>query len=79
MWHPDSAFTTVQSLWYISSQLLFYICQKLLQFQLANFSETLRWLRQLLVYRNLYLLSNREIANYGSSEQLCKQAAQKLE
>ncbi|KRX68358.1 Neurofibromin, partial [Trichinella sp. T9] len=79
MWHPDSTFTTVQSLWYISSQLLFYICQKLLQFQLANFSETLRWLRQLLVYRNLYLLSNREIANYGSSEQLCKQAAQKLE
>ncbi|KFD70579.1 hypothetical protein M514_02099 [Trichuris suis] len=79
LWQLASLSATIQSLWHISSQLLFHVCQKLLHFQLGNFSEVLRWLRQLLVYRNLFLMNHREIANYGSGDLLCKQAAEKLE
>lgn len=61
------------------SQLLYSVCLKLLHHQLSNYPSVLRWLRQLLNYRNVYLLNNREIANFGSTEQICKQAAAKLE
>uniref|UniRef100_A0A5S6QDW1 Ras-GAP domain-containing protein n=1 Tax=Trichuris muris TaxID=70415 RepID=A0A5S6QDW1_TRIMR len=79
LWQLASLSATVQSLWNISSQLLLHVCQKLLHFQLSNFSEILRWLRQLLIYRNVFLMKHREIANYGSGDLLCKQAAEKLE
>lgn len=53
-----------------SSQLLFYVCQKLLHHQLPNYPEVLRWLRQLLISRNAYLYMNRDIASFGSQEQM---------
>uniref|UniRef100_A0A915KNP1 Neurofibromin n=1 Tax=Romanomermis culicivorax TaxID=13658 RepID=A0A915KNP1_ROMCU len=47
--------------------------------ELPNYSEILRWLRHLLICRNAYLLNNREVANFGSNESLCKKASAKLE
>ncbi|VDP04015.1 unnamed protein product [Soboliphyme baturini] len=78
-WNPISRLSSMETFWYINSQVVFTVCQKLLHHQLRNYPDILRWLKQLLMCRNAFLASNRDICNFGASEQLCKQAALKLE
>ncbi|KAK2723413.1 hypothetical protein QYM36_001922, partial [Artemia franciscana] len=76
MWNPESPINTF---WDVSSQVLFSICQKLIQHQIVNYTEILKWLREILVCRNQFLQRHREYANVGSSIAICKQAHIKLE
>lgn len=62
-----------------SSQVLFSISQKLIQHQIVNYTEILKWLREILVCRNTFLLPHKEYANVGSNVAICKQAHIKLE
>lgn len=64
---------------YFSSQVLFSISQKLIQHQIMNYTEILKWLRQILVCRNAFLSRHKEYANLGSQIAICKQAHIKLE
>jgi len=62
-----------------SSRVLFNISQKLILHQLANYTEILKWLREILACRNKFLSRNKDNANVGSSNRLCNQAHIKLE
>ena len=62
-----------------SSQMLFSISQKLIQHQILNYTEILKWLHKILSCQNNYLLRKRELANFGSQVAICKQASIKLE
>lgn len=42
-----------------SSQVLFLICKKLINQQIINGTEVLKWLREILIYRNKFLLKNK--------------------
>lgn len=42
-----------------SSQVLFFICKKLFGHQLINSTEILKWLREILICRNKFLLRNK--------------------
>ncbi|XP_061381532.1 neurofibromin isoform X2 [Danaus plexippus] len=76
MWNPEAPFNTF---WDISSQVLYNICQKLIQRQISNYREVLRWLRDVLTCRNEFLAKHKEYANIGSQIPICKQAHIKLE
>lgn len=75
-WNPESPINTF---WDVSSQVLFSISQKLIQHQIVNYMEILKWLREILVYRNMFLLQHKDYANLGSNIPICKQAHIKLE
>lgn len=62
-----------------SSQVLFSISQKLIQHQILNYTDILKWLREILVCRNEFLSRHKEYANVGSHIPICKQANIKLE
>lgn len=62
-----------------SSQVLFSISQKLIQHQIMNYTDILRWLREILKCRNAFLLRHKDYANVGSQIAICKQAHIKLE
>ncbi len=62
-----------------SSQVLFSISQKLIQHQIVNYTDILRWLREVLTCRNSFLLRHRDYANVGSQVSVAKQAHIKLE
>ena len=53
--------------------------QKLIQHQIINYTDILKWTREILVCRNLFLLRHREYANVGSGIPICRQAHIKLE
>ena len=53
--------------------------QKLIQHQLMNYTDILKWLRKILECRNQFLKRHRENANQGSQIAICKQAHIKLE
>ncbi|XP_045770385.1 neurofibromin [Maniola jurtina] len=76
MWNPEAPLNTF---WDISSQVLYNISQKLIQRQINNYREVLRWLRDVLTCRNEYLAKHKEYANVGSQIPICKQAHIKLE
>ncbi|XP_063836459.1 neurofibromin-like [Ostrinia nubilalis] len=76
MWHPDAPENTF---WDISSQVLYNISQKLIQRQIGNYREVLRWLRDILTCRNDFLAKHKDYANQGSQLPICKQAHIKLE
>lgn len=59
--------------------MLFSISQKLIQHQIVNYTDILRWLREVLTCRNSFLLRNRDYANVGSQVSVAKQAHIKLE
>lgn len=42
-----------------SSQVLFFICKKLVGHQMINSTEILKWLREILICRNKFLLRNK--------------------
>ncbi|XP_064460461.1 neurofibromin-like isoform X2 [Ornithodoros turicata] len=76
LWNPEAPINTF---WDVSSQALFSISQKLIQHQILNYTDVLRWLREVLRRRNAFLLRHREYANLGSHIAICKQAHIKLE
>ncbi|KAJ0182942.1 hypothetical protein K1T71_000918 [Dendrolimus kikuchii] len=76
MWNPGAPLNTF---WDINSQVLYNISQKLIQRQICNYREVLRWLRDILTCRNEFLAKNKEYANVGSQIPICKQAHIKLE
>ncbi|KAL0809300.1 hypothetical protein ABMA28_011514 [Loxostege sticticalis] len=76
MWNPDAPENTF---WDISSQVLYNISQKLIQRQIGNYREVLRWLRDILTCRNEFLTKHKDYANVGSQVPICKQAHIKLE
>ncbi|XP_064425136.1 neurofibromin [Latimeria chalumnae] len=76
LWNPDAP---IETFWDISSQVLSYICKKLIAHQLLNSTEILKWLREILICRNKFLLKNKESATLGSSIQICRQAQTQLE
>lgn len=75
-WNPEAPISTF---WDISSKVLFSISQKLIQHQIANYTDILKWLREILIYRNAFLQRNKDYANVGSEVAICKQAHIKLE
>ncbi|XP_045482705.1 neurofibromin [Harmonia axyridis] len=75
-WNPEAPINTF---WDVSSQVLFSISQKLIQHQILNYTDILRWLREILICRNAFLARNKEYANVGSQITICKQAHIKLE
>ena len=76
LWNPEAPINTF---WDISSQVLFYISQRLIQHQIANYTEILKWLHEILVYRNRFLQKHSANANMGSNIPVCRQAHIKLE
>uniref|UniRef100_T1J6E5 Neurofibromin n=1 Tax=Strigamia maritima TaxID=126957 RepID=T1J6E5_STRMM len=76
LWNPEAPINTF---WDVSSQVLFSISQKLTQHQIMNYTEILKWLREILVLRNRFLLRHKEYANVGSNIPICRQAHIKLE
>ncbi|XP_030236643.1 neurofibromin isoform X4 [Gadus morhua] len=76
LWNPD---TPMDTFWDISSQVLFLICRKLIGHQMINGPEVLKWLREILICRNKFLLKNKECATLGSGLPICRQAQTKLE
>lgn len=75
-WNPESPITTF---WDVSSQVLFSMSQKLIQHQIVNYTDILKWLRKILECRNQFLKRHKDMANMGSSIAICKQAHIKLE
>ncbi|CAB3359077.1 Hypothetical predicted protein [Cloeon dipterum] len=53
--------------------------EKLIQHQIMNYSDILKWLREILVCRNAFLLRHKDYAHVGSHIAICKQAQIKLE
>ncbi|XP_041348224.1 neurofibromin-like isoform X2 [Gigantopelta aegis] len=76
LWNPEAPINTF---WDISSQVLFYISQRLIQHQIVNYTEILKWLRDILVCRNRFLQKHSTNANVGSNIPVCIQAHIKLE
>ncbi|KAG7321854.1 hypothetical protein KOW79_014712 [Hemibagrus wyckioides] len=76
LWNPD---TPIETFWDISSQVLFLICKKLIGHQMINSTEILKWLREILICRNKFLLKNKESATQGSLIPISRQAQTKLE
>ncbi|KAG8587294.1 hypothetical protein GDO81_005630 [Engystomops pustulosus] len=76
LWNPDAP---VETFWEISSQMIFYISKKLTVHQMLNSTEVLKWLREILICRNKFLLKYKESAAAGSGIPICRQAQTKLE
>ncbi|RWS29482.1 neurofibromin-like protein, partial [Leptotrombidium deliense] len=76
MWNPEAPINTF---WDVSSQVLFSISQKLIQHLIVNYTEILKWLREILKCRNAFLMRHKEYSNLGSHIAICKQAHIKLE
>ncbi|KAJ2943372.1 hypothetical protein O0L34_g12181 [Tuta absoluta] len=76
MWNPEAPLNTF---WDINSQVLYNISQKLIQRQIVNHGDVLRWLREILTCRNNFLSQHKDYANVGSQIPICKQAHIKLE
>lgn len=76
MWNPEAPINTF---WDVSSQVLFSISQKLIQHHIVNYTEILKWVREILRQRNAFLIRHKEYANLGSHVAICKQAHIKLE
>uniref|UniRef100_A0A8C4LYT1 Neurofibromin n=1 Tax=Equus asinus asinus TaxID=83772 RepID=A0A8C4LYT1_EQUAS len=77
LWNPDAP---VETFWEISSQMLFYICKKLTSQQMLSSTEILKWLREILICRNKFLLKNKDsAAGCSGTPSICRQAQTKLE
>ena len=72
-------FYAVAALCARSSQMLFSISQKLIQHQILNYTEILKWLREILICHIQFLQKHRDYANVGSNIPICRQAHIKLE
>uniref|UniRef100_A0A3Q2XZV9 Neurofibromin 1 n=1 Tax=Hippocampus comes TaxID=109280 RepID=A0A3Q2XZV9_HIPCM len=59
-WNPDAP---IETFWDISSQVQFLICRKLIGQQMVNGTEVLKWLREILICRNKFLLKNKVLCS----------------
>jgi neurofibromin 1 len=75
-WNPESPISTF---WSISSQVLYSISQKLVQHHIQNYTDVLKWLREILILRNAFLLHYKDNAYIGSNIPMAKHAQLKLE
>lgn len=75
-WNPEAP---IKTFWDVSSQVLFSISEKLIQHSIVNYTDILKWLREILIRRNLFLSQNKDYANVGSQIAICKQAHITLE
>ncbi|XP_077167981.1 neurofibromin isoform X2 [Paroedura picta] len=57
LWNPDAP---IETFWEISSQMLFCICKRLTTNQILSSTEILKWLREILICRNKFLLKNKQ-------------------
>nr|XP_056721569.1 neurofibromin isoform X2 [Euleptes europaea] len=57
LWNPDAP---VETFWEISSQMLFCICKRLTTNQIISSTEILKWLREIMICRNKFLLKNKQ-------------------
>ncbi|XP_013917948.1 PREDICTED: neurofibromin-like [Thamnophis sirtalis] len=57
LWNPDAP---IETFWEISSQMLFCICKRLTSNQIVSSTEILKWLREILICRNKFLLKNKQ-------------------
>uniref|UniRef100_A0A4W4FPH0 Neurofibromin n=1 Tax=Electrophorus electricus TaxID=8005 RepID=A0A4W4FPH0_ELEEL len=57
LWNPASP---IETFWDISSQVLFLICKELIGHKVINSTEILKWLREILICRNKFLLKNKQ-------------------
>ncbi|XP_060536829.1 neurofibromin isoform X2 [Cylas formicarius] len=76
MWNPEAPINTF---WDVGSQVLNQISTKLIQHQYANYTDILKWLREILICRNAFLTKHKEYATLGSSISTSQQAHVKLE
>ncbi|XP_053968460.1 neurofibromin isoform X3 [Anastrepha ludens] len=76
LWNPQAP---MNCFWDVSSQVLFSISQKLIQHQIANYTDVLKWMREILICRNSYLQRHKKYALVGHELQICRQARIKLE
>ncbi|XP_005169246.2 neurofibromin isoform X1 [Danio rerio] len=76
LWNPDAP---METFWDISSQVLYFICKNLFGHPLVSSTEILKWLREILICRNKFLLRNKDRATVGSNIATCRQAQTKLE
>ena len=76
LWNPEASINTF---WSISSQVLFSISQKPVLHQIYEYTSVLRWLREILVLRNAFLLHHKDNASLGSNISMAKHAHTKLE
>ena len=76
LWNPTAP---VQTFWDVSSQMIFSIGQKLVNHQIANYTEVLIWLKEILRSRNQFLERHKDNANLGSDLPVCKKAHITLE
>lgn len=51
----------------------------MIQHLIVNYTDILKWLKQILTCRNEFLLRHKEYANVGTHIPICKQAHIKLE
>lgn len=52
---------------------------QMIQHQIINYTDILKWLKQILTCRNEFLLRHKEYANVGTHIPICRQAHIKLE
>lgn len=76
VWNPESP---VNTFWDLSSQVMFSISQKLIQHQIANYTDVLKWMKEIMICRNTFLQRHKDYANVGSQIAICRQAHIKLE
>ncbi|XP_048375268.1 neurofibromin-like isoform X2 [Sphaerodactylus townsendi] len=76
LWNPDAP---IETFWEISSQMLFCICKRLTTNQILSSTEILKWLREILICRNKFLLKNKESTVGCAGMPICRQAQTKLE
>ena len=57
----------------VGSQMLFSISQKLIQHQILNYTDILKWIRKVLTCRNQFLHNHKDYAIIGSNIPICKQ------
>lgn len=76
IWNPEAP---VNTFWELSSQVIVSISQKLIQHQIANYTDVLKWMKEILTCRNTFLRRHKEYANIGSYAAVCRQSHVKLE
>lgn len=76
IWNPEAPINTF---WDLSSQVMFSISQKLIQHQIPNYTDVLKWMKEILICRNKFLQRHSNFANVGTQIAICRQAHTRLE
>lgn len=76
IWNPEAP---VNTFWELSSQVIVSISQKLIYHQITNYTDVLKWMKEILTCRNTFLRRHKEYANIGSYAAVCRESHIKLE